>query len=86
MADDYFNLQGVYPYSIIRSEISEYPNKYKPESELFNDYYNIAKNGFINDYSLFTAHNDIDDYQNGTITLDEAVEMYQREVDIWLNE
>lgn len=86
LADNFYDLEGIYPYSILKKDKSVYPQSFRTDTQLFDDFYDIAKDGFMPKLRLFTAHNDIEEYQNGRATLDEAVEMYQREVNIWLNE
>ena len=86
LAANYFDYLGVYKCTYLFEDESCYPENYLPESQLFADIYNICKNGYISAYQVNTVHGDIEEYQNGKITLDKAIEMYQREVDIWLNE
>lgn len=86
VADNYFKCLSGSQYSLIRKDLTEYPDSYYPDSELFNDFYEIAKNGAVYQTGLGGTHNDIEEYQNGRATLDEAIAMYQREVEIWLNE
>lgn len=86
LAANYFDYLGVYPCTYLFEDKGVYPENYLPESQLFDDIYDICKNGYIRAYHVLTAHGDIEEYQNGKITLDKAIEMYQREVDIWLNE
>ncbi len=86
VADNYFKCLSGSQYSLIRKDLTEYPDAYYPDSELFNDFYEIAKNGAVYQTGLGGTHNDIEEYQNGRATLDEAIAMYQREVEIWLNE
>lgn len=86
VANNYFKCLSGSQYSLIRKDLTEYPDSYYPDSELFNDFYEIAKNGDIYQTGLGGTHNDIEEYQNGRATLDEAIAMYQREVEIWLNE
>ena len=63
------------------------PKKYRLSiSDVFRDIHGIAENGFILDFSAPSQHSDVEEYQNGRATLDEAIKMYQREVDIWLKE
>ncbi len=84
IAENYFS--SVSSYTFIREDKNEYPDSYQKETQLFDDVYEISKNGFVSDYQLFSTRNDIDDFQNGRATLDEAIAIYQREVEIWLNE
>lgn len=91
IAENYSDLTdgGIYEifnYPFIKKDREDYGEKYSPESRLFGDFYAIAKNGFVHDYQLLSARNDIDLYQSGKISLDEAIEMYAREVGAWLNE
>ena len=87
IASNYYVYGDYYTsYSFLFEDKSDYPEKYHPESEIFSDFYDIVKNGYINKYVIFTSHPDIEEYQNGRATLEEAVAMYQREVEMWLNE
>ncbi len=72
--------------SLLFKKPDMYPESYHKDSDIFNDYFEMAKNGFVSDYQVPSFHNDIEEYQNGRATLDEAIAMYQREVEIWLNE
>ena len=84
IAKNYFD--SIASYSFIHKDASEYPDRYLKDTLLFEDVYGIAKNGFISQYHLLSTRNDIDEYQSGQATLEEAIAMYQREVEIWLNE
>ena len=84
ISSDYFNTQS--SYSFIVEDKSVYPERYMTDSDIFSDVHSIYENGFLQTHFLSSTRNDIDEYQNGRITLDEAIAMYQREVEIWLNE
>lgn len=84
IASDYFSAQR--SYSFIVEDKSVYPERYMTDSHIFSDVHSIYENGFLQTHFLSSTRNDIDEYQNGRITLDEAIAMYQREVEIWLNE
>lgn len=87
IAANYYDYAGYYNrFSFMFEDRSAYPEHYRPDSEIFGDFFNIAANGFIFPYQVFTSHPDIEEYQNGRATLEEAVAMYQREVEMWLNE
>ena len=87
IAANYYEYTNYYTdYSFLFADKSCYPERYHPESEIFSDFYDIAKNGYVSKYVIFTSHSDIEEYQNGRATLEEAVAMYQREVEMWLNE
>lgn len=85
IADNPFDAMGR-KYSFILKDKSAYPESYRPDSTLFNDFYKIAENGFINEYVVPSARPDIDDYQRGKTTMDKAIKAYEREVEMWLNE
>jgi len=85
IADNPFDAMGS-KYSFILKDKSAYPESYRPNSTLFNDFYKIAENGFINEYFVPSVRPDIDDYQAGKTTMDKAIKAYEREVEIWLNE
>ncbi len=84
IAENYFG--SVNSYTFIREDKNEYPDSFRKETQLFDDVYEISKKGFVLDYRLLSSRNDIDEYQNGKLTLDEAIAMYSREVEMWLNE
>ena len=84
IAENYFD--SINTYTFIRDNKEEYPDSYMKDTQMFSDVYDICKNGFVSEYTIYSSRNDIDEYQNGRITLDEAIAMYQREVEIWLNE
>ena len=74
-------------YSFLYEDKSAYASRYHTDSEVFSDFYEIAANGFLSDYRLiYELRDDIRQFDEGRITVDEAVEMYQRQVEIWLNE
>lgn len=78
---------GMTVYSFLLEDKTDYADDYHPQSQVFSDFYDIAANGFIFDYYMnYTHRNDKKQFGKGLITVDEAVEMYQREVEIWLNE
>lgn len=88
VAENYFD--SVYGYAgdypIIRKDISEYPEKYHTETQIFKDAYEIAENGCILSYRMPDIQNDIEGFQSGRITMDEAIAERQRQIDSWLNE
>ena len=86
IATNYYDYAASYRFSFMFKDIAAYPEHYHPDSEIFNDFFNIVSNGFIFPYQVITSHPDIEEYQNGRATLEEAVAMYQREVEMWLNE
>ncbi|GHV06027.1 hypothetical protein FACS1894217_03920 [Clostridia bacterium] len=64
-----------------------YEKQYDISSPTFDDIYNIMSNGVIISVPFpYGAQEYIDDYQNGRLTLDEAVAVQQREAEMWLNE
>lgn len=84
IAKNYFD--SISSYTFIRADKNEYPDTYMKDTQIFSDVYGICKNGFVSDYQLLSARNDVDDFQNERSTLDEAIEAYSREVNMWLNE
>lgn len=73
-------------YPFIKKDKADYGQRYHTDSDLFSDFYEIAADGFVHEYQIMSAREDIDRYQSGKLSLDEAIAMYQREVDFWLNE
>ena len=91
IAENYSGLTdgGVYEifnYPFIKKDRADYGEKYLTDSALFDDFFTIAEGGFVHEYQFMSTRNDIDLYQSGQISLDEAIEMYSREVGAWLNE
>lgn len=87
ICSNYFELTGEYSdYSLMFKDIKAYGEKYHTDSDVFKDMLSIAENGFILEFSAPSQHSDVDEYQSGRATLDKAIKMYQREVNIWLNE
>lgn len=85
IAENFYKLSGQ-TMTFLFEDKSMYPERYRVSSNIFNDFYNIMKNSELYKYILYSPRPDIDEYQNGRATLEEAVEMYQREVEMWLNE
>ena len=65
---------------------SLYGEKYYSNTRAFEDIYSIASECVLMNSGIGSSFPDIDEYQNGRATLDEAIAMYQREVEMWLNE
>ena len=88
IAENYFDTARGVKYSFLFADRSAYPEYYHTGSDIFNDYYEIFSNGVVSTLSvdIATSRPEIDDYQAGKLTLEEAVAEYQRQVDIWLNE
>ena len=87
LASDYFKYSGNAFSGFVYEDKAMYPESYHPDSEIFNDFLNIINsNNKIAYYTFSVQRLDIDDYQAGKLTLEEAVAEYQRQVDIWLNE
>lgn len=64
-----------------------YEKVYDISSLTFNDLYNIMSDGMtLKTPFPYGIQEYIDDYQNGRLTLDEAVAVQQREAEMWLNE
>ncbi|NLJ96051.1 MAG: hypothetical protein GX321_02765 [Clostridiales bacterium] len=63
-----------------------YKDHYDITQPGFEDVYNIYQNGVLDDYQYVLNNTIVDDYQNGRLTLDEAVAAIQREAEMWLNE
>lgn len=79
-------IYDIFNYPFIKKDRADYGEKYHTDSALFDDFFGIAEDGFVHEYQLASARNDIDLYQSGTIALEEAIEMYSREIGAWLNE
>ena len=87
IASDFYKYAGNNSkYSMMFSDISAYPDYFYTDSNIFSDYFEMLKNAKLSKFVFPAARTDIDDYQAGKLTLEEAVAEYQRQVDIWLNE
>ena len=87
IASDYFRYAGYYTkYSLQFADKSLYPDYFHTDSEIFNDFFQIIDDMSFSIYTFYSPRTDINDYQAGKLTLEEAVAEYQRQVDIWLNE
>lgn len=73
-------------YPFICKDKNQYPERYQMGTQIFSDMYDVAANGNLRLYDVPSFRNDIKEYQAGRLNMDEAIAMYQREVDIWLNE
>ena len=67
---------------------TQYPKFYDINSPCFNDLYEIFKNGAISEPPFWKNEYqaDIDNYQNGLLTIDEVVAELQRKAEIALYE
>ncbi len=63
-----------------------YADHYDINQPAFEDIYQIMKEGILRERSFFVSNDIVDDYQNGRLTLDEAVTKIQREAEMWLHE
>lgn len=64
-----------------------YADRYDISQPAFEDIYNVVKDGKIVGTGGFYLNSDIiNNYQNGRLSLDEAVAAIQREAEMWLNE
>lgn len=74
--------------SFLFSDLSVYWETYDVEQPAFQDLYELFAGGVINPYPSSYLYSDlvVDDYQNGRLTLDEALDRLQREMDMYLNE
>lgn len=86
IATNYMSVRGGQAvYSFLLDDKSAYSSDYHPDSQVFNDFYEIAKNGFIFTYEIDSAVI-CDNYSRGVISAEEALEDLQRQVNISLNE
>jgi len=72
----------------VQKDLSAYNGHYDMSVPAYRDIYDIFSNGAaIEDTAdLGLTWTNFDDYQNGKITLDEAVKEIQRQAELWLNE
>ena len=84
IAKNFMNVRGGDTiYSFILEDKSAYAKDYRTESQVFNDFYDIAADGFIYEYDWASSRID---YMKARVTADEALANYQRQIEIWLNE
>ena len=76
----------LFKWSMLKKDKSYYSDIFDINSKQFEQLYNIFDNGRIVTNNIESSRTDIDEYQSGRVTLDEAIAMYQREVEMWLNE
>ncbi len=87
IASEYFDIVGLNGGSIlVFDELSRYPSSIDTGSQVFSDFLKLSENSMIFPYNLDTYRTDIIGYQNGTLTLDEAIAERTRVVDVMLNE
>lgn len=75
---------GQTTYTFLLKDKSAYSNDYLPESQVFNDFYDIAADGFIFEYHC--GYPERSNYAKGLVSLEDELNDYQRQVNIWLNE
>ncbi len=63
-----------------------YEGHYDTTQPAFDDLYSIMEEGVLRNNRYILTDNPIVEYQNGRLTLDEAVEFIQREATMWANE
>jgi len=82
--NDYINKDRLF----MIEDKSLYPNYYNIDDPCFNDLYDIFKNGAINEPPFWSNEfqADIDNYQNGLLTIDEVVANLQRKAEMALHE
>ena len=86
IAKNYMSVRGGQAkYSFLLEDKSAYSGDYHPDSQVFGDFYDIAKEGFIFTYEIESAVI-CDDFSKGLISEKEALEELQRQADISLNE
>ena len=71
----------------LKKDISDYPESYMPDTQIFKDVFEIAENGCVAlAPSVLGSTDDFINYQSGRVSLDEAIEIYSRQIDAYLNE
>lgn len=75
-----------YYYPFIFKDMNSYEGAYDITLPAVKDIYEIFKNGKQNTPSYPYDWAIVDDYQQGRLTLEEAIERVQRETEMWLNE
>lgn len=71
----------------LKKDISDYPESYMPDTQIFKDAFEIAENGCVAlAPSVLGSTDDFINYQSGRVSLDEAIEIYSRQIDAYLNE
>lgn len=86
IAENYMKVRGGQAkYSFLLEDKSAYSSDYYPQSQVFNDFYDIAADGFIFAYNCGFPDNR-GEYAKGLVTLEDTLNDYQRQVEIRLNE
>lgn len=86
IAENYMSVRGGQAkYSFLLEDKAAYSDDYHPDSQVFADFYDIAKEGFVFTYEIGSA-SICDDFSKGLISAEEALEELQRQVDIYMNE
>ena len=86
IAENYMSVRGGQAkYSFLLEDKAAYSDDYHPDSQVFADFYDIAKEGFVFTYEIGSA-SIREDFSKGLISAEEALEELQRQVDIYLNE
>ncbi len=71
----------------LKKDISGYPESYMTDTQVFKDVFEIAENGFAAlAPSTLGSTDDFINYQSGRVSLDEAIEIYSRQIDAYLKE
>lgn len=71
----------------VKKDISDYPERYMKDTQIFKDVFEIAENGYAAlSPSTLASMDDFIDYQSGRVSLDEAIKIYSRQIDAYLNE
>ncbi len=86
IAQNYMSVRGGQAkYSFLFKDKAAYSGDYHPDSQVFGDFYDIAKDGFVSTYEIDSAVI-CDDFSKGLLSEKEALAELQRQVDINLNE
>ena len=88
VAENYYDSidQSLNGYPFLFKDRLDYPNKYLTDTNFFEDVFDIAENGCLVLDSAPHSGKDVAEYQAGRVSLDEAIKMYTREIDAYLNE
>lgn len=70
----------------LKKDISDYPESYMTDTQIFKDAFEIAENGCVALAPSTFGTDGITDYQSGRVTLDEAIGIYSRQADAYLRE
>lgn len=81
-----FDFNSANSAALLFKDKTMYADCYDISQPAFEDIYHIMQEGMLVETGFYLNGDIVDDYQNGRLSLDEAVAAIQREAEMWLNE